>query len=74
MGNGAEEAALAIIGRDRLWVKGINVCVLRILRVEGENGGQTLAGHVPVELGLRVDALSTRTLLGFGREGVRIVS
>ena len=65
IGNGAEKAALAIIGGDGLGVEGIDVGVLSILRVERENAGQAMtAVDVPVELSLRVGALIDADVIG----------
>jgi hypothetical protein len=65
IGYRTEKATLVIIGGYGLGIEGVDVGVLSILRVEGENGGETLiAIDVPIELSLGVSALINADVIG----------
>jgi hypothetical protein len=67
IGDGGEETMLAVVAGDRLRIEGVDVGVAGVLRVEGEDGSQTMSGiDVPIELRLGVDALVDADVVGTG--------
>ena len=65
-----EESALAITGSDRLRIKGVDVGVLCVLRIEGEHCGEVMiGGDVPIDLRVGVSALVDADVVGIRKGG-----
>ena len=57
----SEEAALVIVGRDRLGIEGIDVREVRVLRIGGQRRAELLVGlEIPVELSVGGDTFRPR--------------
>ena len=66
----SEEAALAITGSDRLRIKGVDVGVLCVLRIEGEHYGEVMiGGDVPIDLRVGVGTLVDADVVGIRKGG-----
>ena len=75
IGNGSEEAALAVIVGDGLRIECVDVGVIGVFRIESEDGGEAMGRvDVPIELRLRVDALVDANVVGIGERGSAEVS
>lgn len=65
---GSEEATLAVIGGDGLRIKGVDVGVVCVLRIDGEHCGEAMvSGDVPIDLGVNVSAFVHSDVVGIGK-------
>ena len=70
MRRGSEEAALMVIGRDRLGIEGIDIREVSILRVGGQSHTELLVGlEIPVELSVGGDSFRHAHVVRVGKGG-----
>ncbi len=67
---GSKESTLAVTGGDGLRIKGVNVGVLCVLRIDREHYGEVMiGGDVPIDLRVGVSALVDADVVGIGKRG-----
>ena len=68
--DGREEAALTVIGGNGLRIKGVDVGILCVLRIDGEHYGEVMiGGDVPIDLRMGVGTLVDADIVGIRKGG-----